>query len=157
MADPMTNSATAWELARVVCWGFYDGPETGLAVLADGRAFYFDAIGWSRSGLGRAYEFRELDATDAMACVELLETIEPAAGARVHTLMDGSPRWKALVRRVEIAETTATFVGSGTRWMDGLRIAAVDEPTLDRFRPRHGDTFMAVRRYIKKAANPSRG
>jgi hypothetical protein len=45
---------------RVLMFGFYDGPETGIAETGDHAAYRFEAIGESRHRLYRAYVFDHL-------------------------------------------------------------------------------------------------
>lgn len=130
---------------------FYDGPESGLAILSSGEALRFRAIADSHSRLNRAYEFAYLVGSWASR-VELRVGPELFRDSTFELWFSGAGG-DSLEHDMLHQDAAFDFVGVATTWLKKLIVAPASRGTIESFQAItcEADCFRAVHRYVKEA------
>ncbi|WP_457333707.1 hypothetical protein [Rhizobacter sp. P5_C2] len=154
-AQPLVRNDPGFEL--VLAFDYYDGPESGIAVLASGQAVRFTSLGDSNSRLFRAFEFHPLQGSwwpqvlkvpDVQEAMPLLcdgrRVLNPGMSEAINTLQ----------RQVFDAPVDGAFIGVGAASWKWLTVMSVREDELYSIRQMQGSplAYRTVHGHLKRLA-----
>jgi hypothetical protein len=113
----------------IIAFDFYDGPESGLAILKSGDGFRFHSIGESKSRMHRAFWLVPIEG-NWTEIVNKLPKTSTSQSHRVIVPSISSDIIDQITARTLSSPGDGSFVGVGSPYLDKLTIAPADERIL---------------------------
>jgi hypothetical protein len=135
--------ARSTEFAVVVAFEYYDGPESGIALLETGQALRFKLIADSKSQLFRAFLIEILDGHEWRCRIPIAHT----TSTRVVWLCDDSETTRNIKTEFQQALGVSKFIGIGDRNLECLATRDASKMSSDTI---SGMTFTTARDYVRK-------
>lgn len=137
--------------ATIMALGYYDGPESGLAVYSSGHGVKFHSLGDSKSRLFRAFMLTSIagDWREAVAKIRDLTNGEDAKGI---ILPDGaSDVLLKLEEDIELSNELETVVGLGSPYLNCLSTIVPNAEQLQLIKEIDNpyDCFRLVHQFLK--------
>jgi hypothetical protein len=148
----------------VLCFGFNDGAESGLAVEADGSGARFDCLGdagWAgvaddEPDLSRAFLFERIDG-DWLARVEACGR-ESRYGEPGRFIVPGMGNGRAaeIGRDALGARSSSYFVAVAHPYLERMQCVEIDADTAEAFAGRGEDLYCEIREFVQAHARVPR-
>jgi hypothetical protein len=135
----------------VIAFEFYDGAETGVALLASGFAVKFSSLGDSESRLKRAFEFSIIKG-DWKKQIDLVRSNEPKSTSTKFWLPSKqTAHLTALEAELDNAQVIATYVGIGSPYLENVetKLALPSDLKLLREVSKNGSAFEKISAFLE--------
>jgi len=149
----------------VLCFGFYDGAESGLAVEADGSAARFDCLGDARwaalegcdeEAMHRAFLFERIGG-DWLARVQACARDACLGSSDRFIVPDvGSRLVVEIGRDAQAAESLSYFVAVAHPYLEQMQCVEIDADLAEGFAARNEDLFGQIRDFVRANARVRR-
>jgi hypothetical protein len=114
----------------IVAFGYYDGPESGLAIYPTGDGFRFSSLGDSKSRFFRSFELVPIEGTWWSQFKALPQAQGFVRTSRIFLPSASSEELIHLKSDVFRARSTGQFVGVGTPYFERVSVSAVNDRDL---------------------------